>query len=241
MHSLANHSLALLGATGALGRVLAKDLAGQGARVFALGRNPQKLLGLTPQPTGIAEVDLDKPDTWATAVRSLPLLDGFVLASGRLDLVPLSASSPKSFEAVISANLTAPALFIRELLRQDKLKPGSSLVLIGSIASHGAAGHAAYAASKAGLAGLARTLALELAPQKIRVNTVSPGLIEAGMYDQIAATLGPDALKAHAARYPLGIGKPSDISGPVAFLLSPAANWITGHDLIVDGGATLGT
>lgn len=241
MHSLANHSLALLGATGALGRVLAKDLSGQGARVFALGRNPQKLLGLTPQPAGTAVIDLTKPEGWAAELAKLPELDGFVLASGQLDLVPLAAASPRGFEQGIQSNFTAPAMLIRELLRLGKLKSGSSLVLIGSIASQGAAGHAAYAASKAALAGLSRTLALELAPRRIRVNTVSPGLIQAGMYDQIAATLDPEALKAHAARYPLGLGKPSDISGPVAFLLSPAANWITGHDLIVDGGVTLGT
>jgi NAD(P)-dependent dehydrogenase (short-subunit alcohol dehydrogenase family) len=240
LHSLANHSLALLGATGALGRVLAKDLAGQGARVFALGRNPHKLHGLTPQPAGTALIDLAKPEGWAAELAKLPELDGLVVASGQLDLVPLVAASPRSFEQSIQTNFTAPALFIRELLRLGKLKPGSSLVLIGSIASHGAAGHAAYSASKAALAALGRTLALELAPRRIRVNTVSPGLIQAGMYDQIAATLDPEVLAAHAASYPLGIGKPSDISGPVAFLLSPAANWITGHDLIVDGGVTAG-
>lgn len=234
-------TFALLGATGGLGRDILAHLSGQGARVFALGRNTQKLLGLTPQPTGIATVDLDQPDAWPLAVRALPQLDGLVVASGRLDLVPLSASSPKTFESVITANLTAPAMFIRELLRQDKLKPGASLVLIGSIASQGAAGHAAYAASKAGLLGLSRTLALELAPRKIRVNTVSPGLVQAGMYDQLAATLGPEALQAYAAQYPLGLGKPSDISPAVAFLLSDNARWITGHDLVVDGGATLGT
>jgi len=241
LHSLANHSLALLGATGALGRVLAKDLAGQGARVFALGRNPQKLEALDPKPAGTVVIDLLMPDAWSAALAKLPELDGLVVASGQLDLVPLVAASPRSFEQNIQINFTAPALFIRELLRLGKLKSGSSLVLIGSIASHGAAGHAAYAASKAGLAGLARTLALELAPRRIRVNTVSPGLIAAGMYDQIAATLDSEVLAAHASRYPLGIGKPSDISGPVAFLLSPAANWITGHDLVVDGGVTLGT
>jgi len=234
-------TLALLGASGGLGRDILSHLAGQGARVFALGRNPQKLLGLTPQPAGALEVDLHKPEGWAKALADLPPLDGFVLASGQLDLVPLSAASPKAFEAVITANLTAPALFIRELLRHDKLKPGASLVLIGSIASKGAAGHAAYAASKAGLLGLTRTLALELAPKKIRVNTLSPGLVEAGMYDQLAASIGPEAIKAYAANYPLGIGKPSDISPVVAFLLSDQSRWITGHDLVVDGGATLGT
>jgi NAD(P)-dependent dehydrogenase (short-subunit alcohol dehydrogenase family) len=61
------------------------------------------------------------------------------------------------------------------------------------------------------------------------------------MYDQLAASLSPEALKAYEASYPLGIGRPSDISSAVAFLLSDQARWITGHDLVVDGGATLGT
>lgn len=240
MHSIRDKSLALLGATGAIGRVLLADLAGQGARVFALGRNPQKLESLQPRPADSAVVDLTKPEAWAAELAKLPELDGFVLASGQLDLFPMSAVPPRTFEAGIHTNLVAPALLIRELLRLRKLRPGASVVLLGSIASKGAVGHAAYSASKAALVGLARTLALELAPSRIRVNVVSPGLVKAGMHEKLAASIDPEALKAYAASYPLGLGNPSDLSGPVSFLLSPASSWITGHDLVVDGGATAG-
>jgi NAD(P)-dependent dehydrogenase (short-subunit alcohol dehydrogenase family) len=142
---------------------------------------------------------------------------------------------------VIQINLIAPALLIRHLLRAAKIKDGASLVLISSIASHGSPGNAAYGASKSGLNGLMRTLALELAPRRIRVNSVSPGLVAAGMYEEVKKTMTPSELAAYEKTYPIGIGQPSDIAGPVAFLLSSGSNWITGHDLVADGGCTLGT
>jgi NAD(P)-dependent dehydrogenase (short-subunit alcohol dehydrogenase family) len=145
------------------------------------------------------------------------------------------------FAQDIQINLIAPALLIRHLLRSAKINDGASIVFISSIASHGSPGNAAYGASKSGLNGLMRTLALELAPRRIRVNSVSPGLVAAGMYEEVKKTMTPSELAAYEKTYPIGIGQPSDIAGPVAFLLSSGSNWITGHDLVADGGCTLGT
>ena len=85
-----------------------------------------------------------------------------------------------------------------------------------------------------------RTLAAELAPRKIRVNCVSPGLVNAGMYTQVKAMMTAEELAAYERTYPLGVCTPAGIAGAVAFLLSADSREMTGQDLVVDGGVGLG-
>lgn len=239
MTLLTGRTLATLGATGGIGRGIHARLRADGARALALGRNAEKLAALEPDAARRLAVDLAAPETWQAALASLPELDGLVVCSGKLDMAPLQTSAPSAFAEVIDINLVAPALLIRHLLRQGKIRDGASLVLISSIASGGSAGHAAYGASKAGLNGLMRTLAAELAPRRIRVNCVSPGLVNAGMYEQVKGMMSPAELAAYEASYPLGVCTPDGIAGPVAFLLSPDSREMTGQDLVVDGGVGL--
>lgn len=231
--------IATLGATGGIGRGIHSRLRSEGAKALAFGRDATKLAALEPDVGRRVLLDLATPPTWDASLASLPELDGLVVCSGKLDILPLQASSPSAFAEVIDINLVAPALFIRHLLRGRKIRDGASIVLISSIASQGSAGHAAYGASKAGLNGLMRTLATELAPRKIRVNCVSPGLVNAGMYDQVKSTMSADELKDYEASYPLGVCTPDGIAGPVAFLLSSDSRQMTGQDIVVDGGVGL--
>jgi len=236
---LSGKTILTLGAAGGIGQGIQRHLHQLGAH--ALASDLGGLEPLKPFAAGLVPLDLLKPDSWEAALASLPPLDGLVVCSGKLDHAPLAEADPAMFAQVIQINLTSPALLIRHLLRAGKIKDGASLVLISSIASHGSPGNAAYGASKSGLNGLMRTLALELAPRRIRVNSVSPGLVAAGMYEEVKKTMTPSELAAYEKTYPIGIGQPSDIAGPVAFLLSSGSNWITGHDLVADGGCTLGT
>ena len=233
-------TLATLGATGGIGRGIHARLRAAGAKAIAVGRDPAKLAAVEPDAARRAVLDLATPTTWDAALAALPELDGFVLCSGKLDVLPLQASSPAAFAEVIDINLVAPALLLRHLLRARKIRDGASIVLISSIASQGSAGHAAYGASKAGLNGLMRTLAAELAPRRIRVNCVSPGLVNAGMYEQVKAMMSPAELAAYEKSYPLGVCTPDGIAGPVAFLLSADSREMTGQDIVVDGGVGLG-
>lgn len=236
---LKGKTILTLGAAGGIGQGIQRHLSELGAAVLASDRTSlESLRGIS---AGLIPLDLLAPASWESALRDLPPLDGLVVCSGKLDDSSLADCDPAAFAEVMQVNLTAPALLIRHLLRAGKVKDGASLVLISSIASQGSPGHAAYGASKAGLNGLMRTLALELAPRRIRVNCVSPGLVAAGMYEQVRKAMGPAELAAYEKTYPIGIGQPSDIAGPVAFLLSDFARWVTGHDLVADGGCTLGT
>ena len=237
---LTDRTILTLGAAGGIGRGIHDRLRRERALALASGRDAAKLASVEPDASRRVLLDLAAPGTWEASLASLPELDGLVVCSGKLDMLPLQSSIPAAFAEVVDINLIAPALLIRHLLRARKLRDGASVVLISSIASRGSAGHAAYGASKAGLNGLMRTLAAELAPRRIRVNCVSPGLVNAGMYEQVKATMSPEQLAAYEKSYPLGVCTPAGIAGPVAFLLSDDAREITGQDLTVDGGVGLG-
>lgn len=231
--------IATIGATGGIGSSIHARVRAERAIAIAMGRNPAKLAAIEADVARRFTIDLTAPATWDAALAGLPRLDGLVVCTGKLDIVSLQTGSPAAFAEVIDINLVAPALLIRHLLCAGRIRDGASIVLIGSIASQ-SRGCAAYGASKAGLTGLMRALAVELAGRKIRVNCVSPGLVEAGMYAQVKATMSPEEFAAYVKTYPLGICTPSGVAGPVAFLLSAESREITGQNLVVDGGATLG-
>ena len=147
----------------------------------------------------------------------------------------LADTSPSDWRSVHAANLDSAFFVTRCAARSWQAKGrGGAIVNIASIeGSDPAAGHGHYASSKAGLIMLTRACALEYGPAGIRVNAVSPGLIDrAGLADA-----WPEGVDRWLDRAPLGrLGTPNDVADAVLFLLSPAARWISGANLVVDGG-----
>jgi NAD(P)-dependent dehydrogenase (short-subunit alcohol dehydrogenase family) len=142
----------------------------------------------------------------------------------------------------LAINLSAPYRLAQKLadkLAQSNLPGGGSVINIGSVTSlMGMAATLGYGTSKTGLLGMTRGLAVDLGAQGIRVNMVAAGMVRTRM--TAAVFEGSEWLAPTLARTPLGrLGEPDDIAGPVLFLCSDLASWITGQVLMVDGGYTI--
>lgn len=162
-------------------------------------------------------------------------LTGFVANAGVARPGPSVDYARSDWEELLEVNLTAPFLGARTARRF--MGAGGSIVMTSSInGTLGMGGRAAYCAAKAGVNGLVRSLAVEWAPERIRVNAVAPGTIVTEMAKEFIAT-GYATAESMAARVPMGhSGQPADIAATVAFLLSDGAAYITGAVVPVDGG-----
>lgn len=240
--SLTGARIVIIGATGGIGRACVEVASGLGAEVWLIGRDSEKLaaIGKGPAPGGSITCDLELSPSIVDAVGRLPELHGVIFAAGVSLVRPLRVCGDVDVRRIMAVNYEGPVLFCRELMRQRKLADGSSIVFVGSIAGHiGAIGHTLYSGSKGALAAFVRSLALELAPRRIRVNTLSPGLVQTDMAARMNSTLTKEEAERYAKEYPLGLGQPEDVARVASFLLSPAARWITGTDLVLDGGISI--
>jgi len=164
-----------------------------------------------------------------------------VHAAGVVSVETIGSLTEDRWDFVLDVNLRALAILAQALAPDLTATPGAAIVGISSI--EGLVGHPAipaYCASKAGLLGLTRSLALALAPEGIRVNAVCPGFIETPLFSPAVAAEGARA--AYEGRIPMGrLGQPDDIATVVRFLLSDDARYVTGTDVVVDGGTILAT
>jgi tropinone reductase I len=231
------------GASRGIGRAIAEELIALGADVLLVAREPAQLDD-TAHALGGAAVAADVMTAAGRskivdAVRARGPLHVLVHNAGSNVRGPLTSYDDATIERLLALNLTSPLLLSRDLHPALREANGASVIHIGSVAGHIAlATGVAYAAAKAGIAQAARTLALEWAPDQIRVNAVSPWYTRTPLVEPILDK--PDTLAAILARTPLGrIAEPREIATAVAFLAMPASSYVTGQTLIVDGGMTI--
>jgi NAD(P)-dependent dehydrogenase (short-subunit alcohol dehydrogenase family) len=153
---------------------------------------------------------------------------------------PLGSASAEALRAVLEINLVAGIELARGVSRRDVMEnDGGSILFVSSIAGLvGVPGRISYSASHGGISAAARSMAVELARKLIRVNTISPGLLDAGMAQEVRSQFTDTQIRDIVNTHPLGIGQCSDVARAAAFLLAPQSSWITGLDLVVDGGYT---
>ncbi len=233
------------GASSGIGRETAVLLSGFGGRVVLTGRRKEQLeatRGLMGDGNHVVEpfdlTDLDAIPEWvkALAARHGPF-DGLVHAAGFRKTVGLRGLSVDVLHQTFRVNLDSAVMLAKGFRQKHSCRPGSAVVFISSASALvGVAATAAYAASKAGLIGLTRSLAKELARERIRVNCIAPGMVQSEMTDQIRSELTDEQFAAIVAQHPLGLGSTWDVACAAAYLLSEAARWITGQTLVVDGG-----
>lgn len=165
-------------------------------------------------------------------------VESFVHCAGTLKLLPLRSVERGLVREIMDVNFSSAVEIVRLLIRKKiNEKHLRGIVFVSSTASQfGARGFNLYCASKGALDAFMRAIAVELAPS-VRVNSVLPGAVRTAMTDGMFED--PERLKHFQAEYPLGLGEPSDIASAVEFLLSDKARWITGQQLVVDGGRTV--
>jgi NAD(P)-dependent dehydrogenase (short-subunit alcohol dehydrogenase family) len=238
LFDIEDKTLLITGASSGLGKELAIQCAKLGAKVIITGRDENRLKETFSQSDNIylpIPADLSFEDDINKLTQQLPILDGVIFCAGVVEYAPVKLINSNRINNTMSINFNSQVLLTQQLIKQRKLNRGSSLVYISSIASKiGVAGTAMYAASKSALNAFVKVTANELSTQSIRANSICPGIILTPMGEK-AQSMNEDVGK----DYPLGLGTPKDIVGPCVFLLSEASRWVTGTEMILDGGLTL--
>lgn len=240
---LSGKNILITGASSGIGRAIAIVCASMGAHLYITGRNEEQLSQTLQQLKGSGHV-LVRSDLTCDAevdhlIDVLPPLHGVVSNAGINKRSPVHYIKTTDLDTILRTNLTGPVLLIKKLLRNNRILSDASLVFISSIAVfHSSIGDGIYSASKGGLTAFTKTLALELANRRIRVNTIQPGMVRTGFTER--GPLSADDYARDEKSYPLGrYGTPDDIAYAALFLLSDQSCWMTGSDLVIDGGRTL--
>lgn len=234
------------GATSGIGLAVARQFAAEGATVVCTARSVERLDRMVFELPGEGHRGLAfdagneiEVDAAAEQLKSANVqLHAAVLCAGKHALRPLQVLKTLQMDELLSSNLRS-ALLCTRLAVKSAAKEGASIVWLSSAAALiGNAGEAAYAASKGALVSACRALAVELAGKHIRINTVAPGVVETPMSEEWLGRLAPEQREAIRSRHLLGFGRPEDVAGPILFLASDEARWITGACVAIDGGLT---
>lgn len=242
--SLENKKILVTGASSGIGKAIAIECSKMGARVIITGRNKERLAETYRQLEGehpaYIVADLSQREDIEQLVAHTDSLNGLVNCAGLTIPKPFKFLQESDIETVMTVNFNAPLLLTQRLVKKKKLEKGASVVFISSISGTKVSYIAGsiYSASKGAINGLCKGLALELAPQQIRVNTVVPGMVETNIVS--GGEIAEEQLEIDRQKYPLKrYGKPEEVAYAVVYLLSGASGWVTGSNLLIDGGYTL--
>ena len=242
--SLAGKRILVTGASSGIGRTTALECSRMGALLVLTGRNAERLHEALSTLEGDGHqaipADLTNTESLASLVENVGKLDGLVLCAGQGNVIPMKLATRQRIEPTFDVNYFAPVELVRLLLKKKCIQDGASLVFVASIGGIDSItiGNGVYGASKAALNSTMKFFALELAPKRIRCNSVCPGMVNTSLIK--GGALSEEQHKADMETYPLKrYGEPQDIAYGIIYLLSDAAAWVTGHSLVIDGGVTI--
>lgn len=230
------------GAAGGIGLASATRLAEDGFHVWMLDLSGPRVeaasASLAKAGLAVSTAGIDLRDEVAVRdlINALPRIDVLVNNAGIFDVIEFDDLTAADLQRMIDINYI-PVFTVSQAAARRMPEDGR-IINIASRSWLGARSIAHYAASKAAVVGLTRAMALDLAPKRILVNAIAPGVIETAILD----AWDKEARAALAARQPVGrLGQPEDIAAVVGFLADPRTGFITGQTLIIDGGASVGT
>ena len=179
--------------------------------------------------------DIDNLENFASAFK----FNQIIFFQGIDVIKPFQFCKISDITQTFNINILSTLALLNVLVSKKLLLKEASIVLLASISgvSKGSPGHVLYSASKSALIGLVKSLSLELAKRKIRINCISPGLVRTeSLYAKNNQVLSFDAKAAYESKYPLGIGELDCLNGIITFLLGSSSKWVTGQNFIIDGG-----
>lgn len=241
--TLENKTILITGASSGIGKATAIECSKLGAKIVATARNEERLTETMKLLEGSGHTsiiaDLSNMEEVTRLADSVPHLDGLVNNAGISKPLPVQFITEEKMAETFSINQNAPILLFAKLIKSKKLAKGSSAVFTSSI--NGTVGgensESLYAATKAALSGFVKGAAVDLAHKNIRVNCVCPGMTETGILADGIIT--QEQLELNAKNYPMGRhAKPEEVAWAIIFLLSDAASFITGTNLVIDGGVS---
>ena len=244
-YSLEGKTILVTGSTSGIGRATAIECSKMGAKVVVTGRDEGRAKETISMLSGEGHLcvvaDLCSAVGIDKLVAELPILNGCVNNAGFnvLQLVPFIKH--EDMERIFDVNAEAPIYLTHRLVKSKKLAKGSSVVFTSSISGRGVCspGNSLYSATKAAMSAFMRNAAIDLATKKIRCNSVAPGMVETPLKENKTAVTS-EQWESNRQLYPLGrFGLPEDIAYAIIYLLSDASSWVTGTEIVIDGGRSL--
>jgi len=244
--SLQGKTILITGASSGIGKTTAIECSKLGANVVITGRDADRLDETFSALHGDANshikivADLTNENELQQLVDSLPILDGCVNNAGVGKMLPLQFYSTEVLENVFQINTFAPMLLMKYLVKKKKLKNPSSVVFTASISGYNnvAPANGIYGSSKSALSAYMKYAALELARKGIRCNAVHPGRVNTPLIEN--RLISQEDMLKDVEMYPLKrYAQPEEVAYAIIYLLSDAASFVTGSDLVIDGGRSL--
>lgn len=243
-----NQVAVVTGGSGVIGRAIAYRLAAEGAKVYVCGSRPSSAMsvveelrkdGFLAEPLAFnIKEEQSTVNAFEQVVSENGKIDLLVCCAGggaREEMKPLVNQSMDVIDSVLGINLRGGMMCTREACKQMvKQKSGNIVIISSTVGVCGMPKYSEYAAAKAGLIAFVKSIAMELGKDGIRINCVTPGIVERDTIDDLQLE------RIHKTNWLNGYGKPEDISAMVAYLNSEEASFITGQNFIVDGGRSLG-
>lgn len=249
-YSLEDKVIVIFGASSGIGKATSKFLSTLGARLILAGRNEEKLQDTLnemehSQHHLIKKIDLQNESqvqNWMkeTVAHYGAKLDGMVYSAGIHHFTPLRSINHNYIDEMWNVNVRSLISVLGSFSNRNISNDGSSVVLLSSISAIvGEKGIIGYSAAKGAINSIVKSAAVELAQRKIRVNSILPGMVETEMSKQIQFNLSEEQYSQVKEKHLLGVGNPDDIAFSIGYLLAPASRWITGTNVVIDGGYSL--